>query len=318
MAFRVGGYVDALGQVPGEQKTSRNIEQGDFVRKGMVLARLRSADYSERVASLRASVSLAKAEAKFAETELGRSQQLFSSASISKAELDAKIARAEAARASVQAATAQAGEASVGLADTVLRAPMDGVILSRDIEVGTLVAPGRPAIVMADISSVKAQFAVPESIVQKIALGTPLTVHVGAEGQAGSSQQVLKAGVTRIAPAADSNGRVFSVEAELPNPDGTLRTGSVISVRLPEDVATTASLSVPLSAVVRSPRDSRGFSVFVVDGAASHAKARIQQVELGDVLGNSVSAVRGLQSGERVVTVGATLIRDGSDVVVIP
>jgi multidrug efflux pump subunit AcrA (membrane-fusion protein) len=155
-------------------------------------------------------------------------------------------------------------------------------------------------------------------VVQKLALGSALTVHLGAEGQSGAPQPVLSAKVTRIAPAADANGRVFSVEAELPNPDRTLRPGTVISVRLPEAAASATLVSVPLSAVVRSPLDSRGFSVFVVDGNASRTKARMQQVELGEVLGNSVSAVRGLQSGQRVVTVGATLIRDGSDVVVIP
>jgi multidrug efflux system membrane fusion protein len=124
--------------------------------------------------------------------------------------------------------------------------------------------------------------------------------------------------VTRIAPSADSQGRVFSIEAELPNSNHQLRPGSVVSVRVPEATLARASLSIPLSAVVRSPRDPRGFSVFVVDSENARSKARVQQVSLGEVLGNAVTVQSGLSLGQRVVTVGATLIQDGSDTVVIP
>lgn len=318
MAFRVGGYVEMLGQVPGEAGKARALEEGDFVGRGTVLARIRSADYSQKVATARAGIGQARSEATLAETELGRAQKLFDANAISKAELDAKVARAEYARANVAAASARAGEAGVALEDTVLKAPMDGVILSRDLEVGSLVSPGRTVITVADISTVKAQFAVPQALVEKLSLGSPLTVHVGAERESRAPQTLVDAKVTRIAPAADAKGRVFSVEAELPNPNANLRPGSVISVRIPEATLSAATLSVPLSAVVRSPKDPRGFSVFVLDGEGTRGKARIQQVQLGEVLGNAVTVESGLNIGQRVVTVGSTLIHDGSDAVVIP
>jgi RND family efflux transporter MFP subunit len=318
MAFRVGGYVEMLGQVPGEAGKLRAFEEGDFVKQGTVLARIRSADYAQKVATARAGVGQARSEATLADTELDRARKLFDANAISKAELDAKVARAEYARANLAAASARAGEAGVALEDTVLKAPMDGVILSRDLEVGTLVSPGRTVLTVADISTVKAQFAVPQALVEKLSLGSPLTVHVGAERESKASQAMVEARVTRIAPAADSKGRVFSVEAELPNATGTLRPGSVISVRVPEATLASAALSVPLSAVVRSPKDPRGFSVFVIDGEGQRGKARLQQVSLGEVLGNAVTVQSGLTVGQRVVTVGATLIHDGSDAVVIP
>lgn len=318
MAFRVGGYVEMLGQVPGEAGKARALEEGDFVARGTVLARIRSADYSQKVATARAGIAQARSEATLAETELGRAQKLFDANAISKAELDAKVARAEYARANVAAASARAGEAGVALEDTVLKAPMDGVILSRDLELGSLVSPGRTVITVADISTVKAQFAVPQALVEKLSLGSPLTVHVGAERESRAPQTLVDAKVTRIAPAADAKGRVFSVEAELPNPNANLRPGSVISVRIPEATLSAATLSVPLSAVVRSPKDPRGFSVFVLDGEGTRGKARIQQVQLGEVLGNAVAVESGLNIGQRVVTVGSTLIHDGSDAVVIP
>jgi len=74
---------------------------------------------------------------------------------------------------------------------------------------------------------------------------------------------------------------------------------------------------VPLSAIVRSPRDARGFSVFVLDSAGDRAKVRLHDVKLGDILGNGVTVVDGLTLGARVVTVGATLLHEGDLAVVI-
>jgi RND family efflux transporter MFP subunit len=318
MAFRVGGYVEVLGQVKGSDGKPRNFEEGDFIKRGTVLAKIRAADYSQKVATARAGISQAQAEAEFADAELKRAERLFETKALSKADLDAKRAHADSARANVAAATAQAGEASVALADTVLKAPMDGVILSRDLEVGTLIAPGRTVIALADISRVKANFAVPETLVEKLSVGSPLSVHVGADRESSATQRTLSARVTRIAPAADAKGRVFSVEAELPNADGALKPGSVVSVRVPGAALDQRSLSVPLSAVVRSPTDARGFSVFVLDGQAPRGRARLHDVKLGEVLGNSITVEAGLELGQRVVTMGATLIQDGSDTVVIP
>ena len=195
---------------------------------------------------------------------------------------------------------------------------MDGVLLSRDLEIGSLISPGKTVFSVADVRTVKALFAVPESLVEKLSIGSPLTVHIGSDRDSRDPPKVVDARVTRIAPAADARGRVFAIEAELPNPNGTLRPGSVISVHVPETTLASATLSVPLSAVVRAPSDPRGFAVFVVDGEAVRAKARSQTVQLGEVLGNSVTVVGGLQVGQRVVTVGSTLLQDGSETVVIP
>jgi hypothetical protein len=111
---------------------------------------------------------------------------------------------------------------------------------------------------------------------------------------------------------------VFSVEAALDNPDLSLRPGSVVSVRVPDaDGAPDSPVVVPLAAVVRAPGDARGFAVFVLDGSADRARARLRQVRLGEVVGNVVTVTDGLVADQRVVTAGSTLLRDGSDAVVI-
>jgi len=316
MAFRGGGYVEAVGQIAGGAGM-RAIDKGDFVRKGTVLARIRSGDYAQRVATAQAQLGDARASANLAEVELDRAKTLFAEGAISRAELDSKVARAESARAQVANATARTGEVGVSLDDTVLRAPMDGVVLARQVEVGSLVAPGQPVITVADIRMVKAVFGAPQSLVERIRVGSSVQVFVGAETEAKAPQKLLDAHVTRIAPAADANGRVFSVEAALPNDDGSLRVGSVVSVHVPESELDGATLAVPLSAVIRSPREPRGFSVFVLDGDGDRAPARLRDVRLGQVVGNSVTVTDGLALNQRVVTLGSTLLRDGSDAVVI-
>jgi RND family efflux transporter MFP subunit len=325
MAFRVGGYVESIGEITtddgkGLPAGKRAIDKGDFVKKGTVLARIRSADYTQKVATARASVGQAQSEQKLADVELERSKMLYQGKAVSKAELDLRTARAEAAKANLEGAIARSGELGVALDDTVLRAPMDGIILSRSVEVGTLVVPGQQAISVADTREVKAMFSVPQSLVEKLHEGSPLQVYVGADDRGTKSlEKVLDAQVTRIAPAADSKGRVFAIEAALPNPNGTLRAGTVVSVHVPDASLANASIAVPLSAVVRSPANPRGFSVFVLEGddKAERALARMKEVHLGHVLGNVVTVTEGLVVGQRVVTVGSTLLRDGNEAVVI-
>jgi multidrug efflux system membrane fusion protein len=318
MAFRVGGYVETLGQAPDAAGARRVLDKGDFVRKGSVLARIRSVDYTQRVLTSRAVIQEAESEARLAAADLERSTRLYESKAITKAEYDAKLARAEYAKANVEASRAREQEAAISLDDTVLRAPMDGVILARQVEVGGLVSPGQRAFTIADTKSVKVVFGAPHARVEQLALGTELTVQLEDDADL-NARAPLYAHITRVAPSADSLGRVFAIEATLPNADGALRPGSVASVQLPDARENVATMLVPLSAVVRSPEHGHKFAVFVLEGNEhdEHAPARLSGVQLGEVLGNSVSVLSGLSNGQRVVTLGSTLLRDGSDAVVI-
>jgi RND family efflux transporter MFP subunit len=316
LAFRVGGYVAMLAEID-TPSGKRTLDKGDFVKKGTIIARVRAADYAEKAKTAEAQVSEALAQHRLAELDLGRARALFAGKAITQAELDTQIARAEAAKAGLAGARARSGEAGVALGDTALRAPMDGVVLSRPVEVGALVSPGQVVLTLADTRDMKAVFGVPQLLVERIEVGSPVSVFVGAENEARTPEKLLNARVTRIAPSADTAGRVFSIEASLPNPDGSLRSGTVVSVRIPEAGRAPSAIVVPLRSVIRSPRDAHGYSVFVFDGGRERGRARLRDVRLGEVVGNGVSVVQGLSKSERVVTLGATLLRDGSDAVVI-
>jgi RND family efflux transporter MFP subunit len=316
LAFRVGGYVAELAEV-ATPKGKRPIDKGDYVQKGTIVARIRAADYAEKARTAGAQVAEARAQRQLAELDLERARRLYEGKAISKAELDSRVARADSAKASLDSALGRSGEIGVALSDTVLRAPMDGVVLSRAIELGALVAPGQQALTLADTREMKAVFGVPQVVVERLQVGSPVSVFVGAENEAITPEKLLDARVGRIAPAADSAGRVFSIEAYLPNPEGALRAGSVVSVRIPEAGRKAGGVVVPLRSVIRSPRDNQGYAVFVLEGDHDRGRARLREVRLGEVTGNGVTVTGGLLRSERVVTLGATLLRDGSEAVVI-
>jgi len=316
LAFRVGGYVSELAQVK-TPTGSRPIDKGDFVKKGAVLARIRGGEYAEKAKTASAQVGEAHAEQVLADLELERAERLFRGKAITRAEYDSKLARAEAMKAELEAARSRAGEAQVAVGDTMLRAPLDGVILSRPAELGTLVTPGQVVVVVADTRTMKAVFGAPQVLVEKLAVGAPVSVFVGPESEARTPDRLLEARVTRIAPAADNSGRVFSVEAALPNEDGRLRAGAVVSVRVPEPERADAELVVPLRSIIRSPTDTHGFAAFVLEGDADRTRAHLRNLDLGEVVGNGVTVTRGLTQNDRVVTLGATLLSDGAEAVVI-
>jgi RND family efflux transporter MFP subunit len=311
LAFKVGGYVRDLAQTKNGNET-RKVQEGDFVTKGTLLATVRESDYEMRVSAAQASLSEAVAAQKQAQLDFDRAQKLHTANTIAKVELDTQAARLETANARVEGAKSRIQEAQIALADCTLRAPMDGVVLKRPIEVGTLVAPGSVAFVIADTKHVKVVFGAPDKLIEKLKPGSMLPVTF--EAVAGT----FDATISRIAPSADLKSRVFEVEATIPNPKDQLKVGMIAKLVVPEAALESSALVLPLTAVVRSPRDPRGFSVFVVDGEAGKETAHLRDVKLGEVVGNGVVVSDGLKTNERVVSMGATLITDGEPVRVIP
>ncbi len=311
LMFKVGGYVREIAQVKNGN-TTRKVQEGDWVTKGTVLAVVRESDYEQHVAAAKAGESEAVAAQKQAQLDFDRAQKLSAGGSIAKVELDTQGARLDTASARVEGAKSRIREAEIALADCTLRAPIDGVVLKRPIEVGSLVAPGALGFVIADTKSVKVVFGAPDRLIEKLKPGGMLKVSF--EAVAGE----FPASITRIAPSADPKSRVFEVEATIPNTNDQLKVGMIAKLVVPETALETRALVLPLTAIVRSPRDPRGFSVFVIEGDAGKEIAKLRDVRLGDVVGNAVIVSEGLKTSEKVVSMGATLLTDGESVRVIP
>jgi RND family efflux transporter MFP subunit len=319
LAFKTSGYVEDLIRRPDADGRSRLAQAGDMVTRGTTLARVRGADYQERVNQGRAKLSESRASLQKATLDLDRARTLFAAESLTKPDLDAAQASFDAAQARVTAAQAEIELAMIALRDTSLVAPATGVLLDRKIEIGTLVGAGSVGFMLGDVSAVKARFGIPDNMVHTVTLGDRLGVTIDA--LAGTT---FPGRVTALAPAADPHSRVFDVEVTIANAENRLRPGMIGVVSLESNPTAAPNsnaahpLLVPLSAVVKAPGDTPAYALLLVESHVDGDVARLHRVELGEVMGNGVAVLNGVSRGDRVIVTGANQLIDGERVRVIP
>jgi multidrug efflux system membrane fusion protein len=369
LAFKVAGYVDALQQVRGVEGRMRDVQEGDVISAGAVLARVRQSDYQVKVSQAESQASeaksgidaskaqyqealsgiassksqLAEAEAAYVRAKLDydRAQNLFATQSLTKANYDAAKEQLEKSTAKVQTARSQISvieakadaakanidviqarsrgaqavvrETRIPLQDTALRSPLNGIVLQKSIERGTLVSAGTKAFTVADTSSVKAVFGVADIAVPEMKLGRTLSIE--SETMPGRE---FRGQITSVFPAADQKSRAFNVEVTIQNPGFLLRPNMIVSLRVATNPTTSAQLVVPLNAVMKARNNANGYQVFVLEQQGARQIARLRDVKLGQSYGNTVGVTEGLKEGERVLTTGGTMVNDGDQVKVIP
>jgi RND family efflux transporter MFP subunit len=370
VAFKVGGYIEAIAQQRDSAGQWRHLQAGDVVRKGTMLARVRQSDYvaqvnqaksqhgearsaldannsqlkeaTAAVETARAQVHDAQASFDRATLDYERARILFSTQSIIKPDYDAAKAQHEMTEAKLEAARGQLKSAEARIAtqraqigaaesriktaeattfsamiplqDAQLKAPMSAVVIDRKVEIGSLVSQGVTAFVLADLTSVKAAFGVPDLALQGLKLGD--TLRVVTDAVPGTE---FSGHISRISPSADQSSRAFDVEVTIPNPDGRLKPGMIASLRVNEGTGNEVSVPVvPLTAITHSKENTDGYAVVVVEPREGKQYARFRTVTLGQSLGNAVVVTGGLRPGEQVVTIGVTQLSDGEIVQVLP
>lgn len=314
VAFKVAGYVKEIAQRRGSDGRMRPLQAGDHVQRGAMLARLREDDYAQVVAQARSSLAGAKAAQGKAAADKSRAEGLHASKSLTRADYDSAVAAYDSGLARVEGADAQLRQSEISLADCVLGSPLDGVVLERRIESGSLVGSGSVAFVVADLSSVKAVFGVPDLVVGTLKPGGVLRVTTDALRGAD-----FEGRLTSVSPAADSQSRVFNIELTIPNRSQALKAGMIATVSVNESGAADVKHAVvPLSAIVRSSKDPSGYAVFVLDGEGETPSVLRRDVRLGEVYGNLIAISSDLKGSERVVITGASMLADGERVQVVP
>src|SRR6266516_5618267 len=192
--MRAGAVLVASGYVVAQRKaavaskgTGRlvylGVVEGDRVRAGQVIARIEDSDIKAQLAQAQASLDLSRAELRDAEHSLARERLLLDSAFSSQASYDAAEARYQRVRASIAIAQAAVQAAEVALENTVIRAPFDGTVLSKNADVGEVVAPlagsafSKSAVVtIADLGSLQVEADVAESNLEAISPGQPCEI----------------------------------------------------------------------------------------------------------------------------------------------
>lgn len=257
-------------------------------------------------------VQNAKASADLAQAEFARITSLLDQGVVSRSEYDQRRTQAEAARQqhdaakngaaqqyqALQAARARVSLARKAFADTVVRAPFNGVVAQRLVTVGDYVTKGMKVAIVVRVNPLRVQLTVPEQAVSSMAAGQPVTFEVDAY-----PGRQFEGKVKYVSPALQADQRALTVEALVPNPDGVLKPGLFATARI-EQPGRTPGVLVPAASVQVTSGTSR---VYVVEG--DHVEERI--VTTGETEGDLIEITKGLKAGERVATMNVARLADG-------
>jgi multidrug efflux system membrane fusion protein len=312
LSFKSSGYVDRVLQVKGVDGRTRAVDQGDWVKKGTVLAVVQEQDYRDKLQQAQSQLQRSQADYDKAKSSFDRTNALYGSKSATKPDYDSAKAQLDSTTASVDAAKAQISEAQVALDYCSLRAPFDAWVVKRNVDVGSLVGPATNGFTIADTRTVRVVFGVPDIAIGSVKLGDRMAITTDA------LPGMFYGRVTTISPAADPKSRVYSVEVAIDNSRNQLKSGMIATLSLGSEDLSKPVTVVPLEAVVRDPRQSDAYAVMVAEGTGDSAVARLRPVELGNAYGNKIGIVKGVEVNQRVITAGATMLRDGDAVRVVP
>jgi len=325
--IRSGAVLIASGYVVAQRKaavaskgTGRlvylGVVEGDRVKTGQVLARIEDSDVRAQLAQAQANLDLSRAELRDAERTLVRERTLLDSNFTSQANYDAADARLERVKAGIAVASAALQSAQVALENTVIRAPFDGTVLTKNADVGEVVAPlagsafSKSAVVtIADLGSLQVEADVSESNLEAISPGQPCEIVLDAYPDVRYPGYVAK-----IVPTADRAKATVQVKVAFRSYDARVlpeMSAKVHFLPRPSRVAvdTQPVLVVPGTAVVE--RNGRSV-VFVVEGG----RAVEVPVVAGRQVGSSVAIREGLRPGVQVVDSVGTGLRGGAKVTV--
>jgi len=260
-------------------------------------------------------VQNAKAASDLATSEFKRIESLLSQKVVSQSEYDQRKTQMDAARQQYEAAKngaaqqfemLQAARARVDLArkafaDTTVRAPFNGSVGQRLVNVGDYVTKGTKVAVVVRTNPLRVQLTVPEQFVSAVATGTPVNFEVDAY-----PGRTFQGTVRYVSPALQADQRALTIEAAVPNAKGELKPGFFATAQI-EQPNKGSGVLVPATAVQVSSGTSR---VYVVSG--DHVEERI--VTTGQTVGDLVEITKGVKTGERVATKNVTQLADGTKV----
>ena len=263
-----------------------NFDDGGYVTRGQIIAVLARGQES-------AQLEEARARAQEARQQLVRLELLKARGFATNSALDTQTALAAQAR-------AQAASASASIGDRVIRAPFSGWVSLRNILAGAVVQAGTEIAQISDISRIKLDFAVPETLLAQVRAGQPITAIAAAY-----PDTPFRGTIASVDPVLSPETRAATVRAILPNGDRRLKPGMLLTVRI-EATARTAP-AVPELAVIGEGADS---FVFTVDGGV----ARRTRITTGQRQDGVVEVTGGLRPGQRIVTEGVVKLTDGQPV----
>jgi HlyD family secretion protein len=285
----------------GGRVSAMLVEVGDRVREGQPLARLDTSVAAPQVASLRAALEQSRAEAELAAADYRRAAAVAESVgALSKEEVDKRRAQAATSGARVKSAEAQLAEAEARLSRTEIRAPADGIVLTRNAEIGqTVTAGSAPLFRLGRGGEVEMRAQIAEQDLARIRTGQHAQLWLTGV------DRPFRGTVRLLAAIIDPQTRLADIRIALP-PDPLLRPGAF--ARADIDIGTADRPIVAQTAVLA---DSAGSYVYVV-GPGDEVVRR--PVRVGGSRPQGIVISEGLDGTERIVTTAGAFLREGEHV----
>ena len=291
------------------------VEEGDKVRKGEIIARLDDQDMVAALAKAKADLGVARADSFGTRNTLERTRKLFASNLASQADLDAAESQYLKVRANIVSARAAVEQADVAMEYTRIRAPFDGTVLTKDADVGEIVAPfassanSRGAVVsMADMGSLQVEADVSESNITRVSVGQPCEITLDAYPDVR-----YRGTVHKIVPTADrAKATVMTKVAftrldERVLPDMSAKVAFLGGELSDSAASAPAKLTVPSTAI--TGRDGKQVVFTIREGIATETA-----VSTGERLGTQTVVTGGLAQGETVVNRPPATLSGGAKV----
>ena len=311
------GMVNIYSKVSGKIIEQILVEQGDTVHQGDPVALLERDLIDAQLAE--ACAGLAAAEANLGQVEANlkvlaidrtRMENLLRERAVARQKVDhiqaqynAMIEQRALARAQIEKSQAVIRQLTVLSTDHTLRAPIDGIVAQRYLDVGNMTAPGVPLFSLVDDRTVKIVTTVAEKDWPAVQKGMAAEVRVDAH-----PGKVFQGRVALVSPLVDPATRTARVEIHVPNSERRLAGGMFANLRL--ILGARDALAVPADAIQRLPGTGQPYVYVVADGTA-----HVRNVVTGMHQGDTVAIESGLTAGERVVVRGQNRLREGRPVI---
>lgn len=294
------------------------VVEGDRVAKNQIIARLEDADVHAALEQAKANLRVSEADLKDARQSLARQKSLLEKGLANQAEYDAADARLQRVIAGIEMAKAMVTSAEVQLENTLIRAPFDGTVLTKNADIGEMVVPmaasvgsKSAAVTIADMSSLQAEADVSESNIEHIKPDQPCEITLDAYPEIRYQGYVAK-----IVPTADRAKATVMVKVAFRSYDNRVLPemgAKVLFLTKASDAAVMTEkpcLTLPASAVVE--RDGKKIAFRVIDN-----KATSVIISVGRMMGPNVEIINGLTSGEKVIDKADDSLKDGVKVKVL-
>jgi RND family efflux transporter MFP subunit len=290
-AFRVGGTL-----------VSRNVDIGDTVSRGQLLAGLEATTLSLAVQTAQANFTSAQAQFANASASEQRLQALLEQGNVSSAAIEQAQQQTQAAQAGVVQAQSRLTQAQEQLGYARIEAGFDGIVTDVGAEMGEVVSPGQMIVTLAQPANRDVVIDVPEAFVGQVSLGARFTVAPQLD-----PASAVNGTLREIAPEADPVTRTWRLHIGLEDPPASFWLGTTATAS--PEISDETHISLPETAVRRQGGTA---SVWVVDETAGTVSERA--VEIGEAASGEVPVVSGLEAGERVVTAGVNSLAEGQQI----